>query len=246
MRSGLDRLRCDPSARNEVLLGQSCLQSHSKAERTWDQRGSRIWLCLTSVLSTLPFHAAGSYKDDDGNTKYLLDDYISSYTPTLKSLINARSGAHNGNQKLLVVGDSDTELASTKRECNRFRRISRCLFDDKASRESVMSALRNLTGAGLTLLDIIRAHLPDAEFSFLSACHTAEQSPDAALDEVLHLSAAMQFCAFRSVIGTIFKRAAAAVREAAVRLKERWAEGPDGTKRRIKVKRWVNLVHIAA
>ncbi|KAL5478989.1 hypothetical protein ACEPAI_2277 [Sanghuangporus weigelae] len=71
--------------------------------------GSRIWWCPTSVLSAFPFHAAGAA----GNTKYLLDDYISSYTPTLTSLINARSEIQNGNKTILFVGN--TKLPSAKK-----------------------------------------------------------------------------------------------------------------------------------
>lgn len=262
------------------------------------REGSRIWWCPTSVLSTLPFHAAGPYKDANGHTKYLLDDYISSYTPTLKSLIDARSEVRNEKQRILFVGDST--LASAKRErcaIGKYKPIDRHLVDIRATCSAVLEALRDtewvhfachgkldkdpfrssfkLSGDGLTLLDIIRTHLPNAEFAFLSACHTAEQAPDAVLDEVLHLSAAIQFCGFRSVIGTMweildrdgpplseciyahlmgelrdgeirFKRAAAAVREAALRWKDQRDYGEGGTLVDIHAERWVNLVHIGA
>ncbi|KAI9433835.1 CHAT domain-containing protein [Lactarius indigo] len=59
----------------------------------------------------------------------------------------------------------------------------------------------------LTLLEIIRSHLPMAEFAFLSACHTAEATEGCAKDEVLHLVAAVQFCGFRSVVGTMWAMA---------------------------------------
>ncbi|KAH9024166.1 CHAT domain-containing protein [Lactarius pseudohatsudake] len=59
----------------------------------------------------------------------------------------------------------------------------------------------------LTLLEIIRSHLPAAEFAFLSACHTAEATEGSVKDEVLHLVAAVQFCGFRSVVGTMWEMA---------------------------------------
>ncbi|EJD04896.1 uncharacterized protein FOMMEDRAFT_154041 [Fomitiporia mediterranea MF3/22] len=118
---------------------------------------------------------------------------------------------------------------------------------------------------GLTLLDIVQGNVPNGEFAFLFACHTAEQPHDGVLDEVLHLSAAMQFSGFRSVIGSMWElldkdgpyfaktvyehmrecnegemkytRAAAGLRKAAVGLKER-----DG----IRTERWFNLVHMGA
>ncbi|KAG1752450.1 CHAT domain-containing protein [Suillus paluster] len=55
----------------------------------------------------------------------------------------------------------------------------------------------------LTLLDIMENDAPQAEFAFLSACHTAvgdEQTPD----EVIHLAAGLQFSGFKSVIGTLW------------------------------------------
>ncbi|KAH9013384.1 hypothetical protein EDB85DRAFT_2219653, partial [Lactarius pseudohatsudake] len=58
-------------------------------------------------------------------------------------------------------------------------------------------------GSHLTLLDIARSRLLDAEFAFLSCCHAAEIMQDSVADEALHLIAAMQYCGFRSVVGTI-------------------------------------------
>ncbi|KAG1869921.1 CHAT domain-containing protein [Suillus subluteus] len=55
----------------------------------------------------------------------------------------------------------------------------------------------------LTLLDIMEKDIPNAEFAFLSACHTAvgdEKTPD----EVIHLAAGLQFSGFKSVIGTLW------------------------------------------
>ncbi|KAH9164589.1 hypothetical protein EDB89DRAFT_2139706 [Lactarius sanguifluus] len=57
----------------------------------------------------------------------------------------------------------------------------------------------------LTLLDIVRSRLPDAEFAFLSCCHAAEITEESIADEALHLTAAMQYCGFRSVVGTCGK-----------------------------------------
>jgi CHAT domain-containing protein len=59
----------------------------------------------------------------------------------------------------------------------------------------------------LTLLNIVRSQLPAAEFAFLSACHTAELTEGSVADEGLHLAAAMQYCGFRSVVGTMWAMA---------------------------------------
>jgi tetratricopeptide (TPR) repeat protein len=59
----------------------------------------------------------------------------------------------------------------------------------------------------LTLLEIVRSQLPAAEFAFLSACHTAELTEGSAADEGLHLAAAIQYCGFCSVVGTMWAMA---------------------------------------
>ncbi|KAG2366280.1 CHAT domain-containing protein [Suillus spraguei] len=56
----------------------------------------------------------------------------------------------------------------------------------------------------ITLLDIMEKDIPQAEFAFLSACHTAvgdKETPD----EVIHLAAGLQFSGFKSVIGTLWE-----------------------------------------
>ncbi|KAG8942813.1 hypothetical protein FRC03_002867 [Tulasnella sp. 419] len=58
----------------------------------------------------------------------------------------------------------------------------------------------------LTLLDIIQARLPQAEFAFLSACHSAAGDKNTP-DETIHLAAGLQFSGFKSVIGTMWRMA---------------------------------------
>jgi CHAT domain-containing protein len=120
----------------------------------------------------------------------------------------------------------------------------------------------------LTLLDLIQSHLPNAEFAFLSACHSAECSDDGTPDEVLHLAAAMQCCGFRSVIGTLwavvdndghqlskdfyeYVMSKDSDREQEVGFRKSGRALSEATKKMRKVKgmnleRWVNFVHIGA
>ncbi|KAG1793810.1 CHAT domain-containing protein [Suillus variegatus] len=56
----------------------------------------------------------------------------------------------------------------------------------------------------LMLLNIMERHLLQAEFAFLSACHTTignEETPN----EVIHLAAGLQFSGFKSIIGTLWE-----------------------------------------
>ena len=121
----------------------------------------------------------------------------------------------------------------------------------------------------LTLLEIVRSHIPTAEFAFLSACHTAEVTRGSIVDEVLHLAAAVQYCGFRSVVGTMWAMvdedgrdlaeqfykalfSATPKREQEIPYYERSAKALRFAvkklrrKRRITLERWVNFVHYGA
>jgi hypothetical protein len=119
--------------------------------------------------------------------------------------------------------------------------------------------------ACLTLLEIVRANLPTAEFAFLSACHTAEMAEGSVVDEGLHLAAAVQYCGFRSVVGTMWAMVDEDGRDLAknfykvllrrdqgVAYHERSAEALQYAvkrlrrKRHISLERWVNFVHYGA
>ncbi|KAH9028200.1 CHAT domain-containing protein [Lactarius pseudohatsudake] len=118
----------------------------------------------------------------------------------------------------------------------------------------------------LTLLDIVRSRLPDAEFAFLSCCHAAEITEDSVADEALHLTAAMEYCGFRSVVGTMWEMADTDGRDLAKNFYKSlfssqetsvpYYEGSAGAlrdatqklrgKRGITLERWVNFVHYGA
>jgi CHAT domain-containing protein len=71
------------------------------------QRGSRIWWCPTGITAFLPLHAAGNYSKQGQN---LPNFYISSYTPTIATLLRGRIKTPPKPQHephLLVVGQPD-------------------------------------------------------------------------------------------------------------------------------------------
>ncbi|KAN0141166.1 CHAT domain containing protein [Lactarius tabidus] len=120
----------------------------------------------------------------------------------------------------------------------------------------------------LTLLEIVRADLPTAEFAFLSACHTAEVTEGSIVDEALHLAAAVQYSGFRSVVGTMWAMVdedgqdlaenfykvlfSNSRREQGIPYHERSAKALRFAvkklrrKKRITLERWVNFVHYGA
>ncbi|KAN0128203.1 CHAT domain containing protein [Lactarius tabidus] len=121
-------------------------------------------------------------------------------------------------------------------------------------------------GSRLTLLDIVRYQFPRAEFAFLSCGHTAEITEGSIPDEALHLTAAMQHCGFRSVVGAMwevtdvdgqdlaksFYRSLFSSKEADVPYHERSAGALRDAVRKLRRKRlvtldrWVNFVHYGA
>ncbi|THH28678.1 hypothetical protein EUX98_g5525 [Antrodiella citrinella] len=105
--------------------------------------GSRIWWCPTSVLANLPFHAAGT------RNEYLPDIYISSYTPTLTALMDARAEtSRSGPPRLLTVQVSEvdnTALPSVAEEISVVKTYlpdSTSLTGDTEDRHTVLEKLR--------------------------------------------------------------------------------------------------------
>lgn len=110
----------------------------------------RIWWCPTGPLALLPIHAAG---DHSTTGEAVLDRVISSYTPTLRALVEARTGAgepYPGSQRMLFVGMPHTpdqpDLPNVRSEerfiTELFRGRCTPLVGEQATRETVMSELR--------------------------------------------------------------------------------------------------------
>ena len=197
---------------------------------------SRVWWCPTSVFGYLPLHAMGPIPSDDGITRYFSDLYISSYTPSLSALIASHKPDSQTHTlpPLLLVAQPSQSLPGIWNEIQAIQALnlpSKNLISHQATRSAVLDDLRHhpfchfachgvLTtgrpfdaalvlhgGENLTLLDIVRSQLPDAEFAFLASCHTAELSDENIPDEVLHLAAAAHYSGFRSVIGAMWAMA---------------------------------------
>lgn len=259
---------------------------------------SRIWWCPTSVFCSLPLHAMGPVPSGDNIKRYFSDLYISSYTTTLSALIQSRNpGAHAPvPPSLLLVAQPDATLPGVRGEIKVVQGLgvqATSLVSKGATCTTVVDGLRNHpfvhfachgtleTGKPfdasfelygderLSLLDIVKTQLPAAEFAFLSACHTAELTDESIADEGLHLAAAMQYCGFRSVVGTMWAMADTDGRDLArdfyrSMLSSRQDQGVayyeyersakalrDSVqrlrgKRGVTLERWVNFVHYGA
>jgi len=256
---------------------------------------SRVWWCPTSVFCSLPLHAMGPIPSDMSPPQYFLDLYTPSYTPSLSALIESRKpGSHaSGKPSILLVAHPDERMPQALKEIRTVQAIGTrvtTLFAARATPTAVLASLRDHPfahivchgilepgkpfeasfklhgGKRVLLLDIVRSQLPNAEFAFLSACHTAELTDECIADEMLHLAAAMQFCGFRSVVGTMwamadidgrdlarhfyqtlfsdewqgvryYERTAVALRDAVAKLRRKGG---------ITLERWVNFVHYGA
>jgi CHAT domain-containing protein len=259
---------------------------------------SRVWWCPTSALCSLPLHAMGPIPSHAGPPKYFLDLYVPSYTPSLSALIESRKPGSQAIDKpsILLVAQPDEKMPQALKEMQAVRAIETqvtTLFSAKATPSAVLARLRDHPfahivchgilepgrpfeasfklhrGKRLPLLDIVRSQLPDAEFAFLSACHTAELTDESVADEMLHLAAAMQFCGFRSVVGTMWAMADVDGRDLASHFYESvFSEETNGTtcyyyertavalrdavkylRRKgggVSLERWVNFVHYGA
>ncbi|KAN0140661.1 hypothetical protein V8E53_001488 [Lactarius tabidus] len=162
----------------------------------------------------------GLIPSDNGDIRYFLDLYICSYTPSLSVLIQSRSrdsGSQSlGRPFLLLVAQTDLSLPTVGGETQVVRALDTevtslaatpaAVLDDFQNHRFVHFACHGRLEAGkpfeagfelhgderLNLLEIVRSHLPTAEFAFLSACHTAEVTSGSVVDEGLHLAAALQ------------------------------------------------------
>ncbi|PSR79574.1 hypothetical protein PHLCEN_2v6985 [Hermanssonia centrifuga] len=219
----------------QILWKEVCQPIALALQGMGHPEGSRVWWCPVGRLGALPLHAAGIYNDKGILTEGFPDLYVSSYTPTLSSLIASRETAVSGasETRLLAVGQSNS-LPKVKDEFSKleilFPSKSLKIRDgEKAETDTVLCHLQDHpwvhfachgsleasspfksgfvlhNNKKLTLRDIMQARLPNAELAFLAACHSAAmESESETPDEVLTLAAAMQFCGFRSIVGTLW------------------------------------------
>ena len=192
-----------------------------------DAPRTRMWWCPTGPLTLLPLHAAGHH---DGSGRSVLDRVVSSYTPTVRALAEAKRRRTNPPpHRFLIVGDAD-DLPGAAREIEellhllpperRTLRLGRgatrdqvledlprhqwvhfgCHGDQNLSDPSMGGLL--LTDERLRIFDIADLSL-SGEFAGLAACKTAVGGTDLP-DEAITLAAALHYSGYRHVIGTLW------------------------------------------
>jgi CHAT domain-containing protein len=193
----------------------------------------RVWWCTPGFLTFLPIHAAGIYGEMAFPGSKLSDFVVSSYIPTLSSLITHSRPPTSSNSKVLAVAlPVESGLPGTARELDYV--VNRAgpsnvkkLLEGDATLENVIagmeessfvhfachgvqdptspngSALLLAKSSRLTLSRLNHLWLPHAELAFLSACQTATGDETLAR-EAVHLAAGMLSAGYRGVIATMW------------------------------------------
>ncbi|GAA3342954.1 hypothetical protein GCM10020358_39870 [Amorphoplanes nipponensis] len=179
--------------------------------------GSRLWWVPTGPLTTLPLHAA------------VADRVVSSYAPTVRSLVTAWQAAPAGpmSNPLVVSMPTTPGLPALPAVQSETAALppGRVLTGEHAVRREVLDALPHHSWAHfachavsaadgsadghlvlqdqLTVSDVARLRLADATIAYLSACDTGVPRENLD-DEALHVAGAFQIAGFRHVIGTLW------------------------------------------
>ncbi|MBB5871882.1 hypothetical protein F4553_005261 [Allocatelliglobosispora scoriae] len=199
-----------------------------------DGRWPRVWWIPTGALTVLPLHAAGHHDDPSGSRRAVLDRVVSSYTPSVRALGNARSVAHRTGNGGFAVGINDIpdrldlhlERAEPEAAAIAARLQIQPLLGPDATRQAVLSGLPGAAWAHfschglanqddpsrsyLALVDgpLYAAELFNAriEMPYLAYLSACTTAMGAVrlLDENISLAAAFQLAGFPHVIGTLW------------------------------------------
>ncbi|WP_030915708.1 CHAT domain-containing protein [Streptosporangium amethystogenes] len=190
----------------------------------------RLWWSPTGPLNSLPLHAAGHHTIAGAS---VLDRVVSSYTPTLRALLHSRSRPVPARRAGLTVAMPQTPghaaLPETAGEAVEVTAGLRglALIGAQASRAAVLAALPEATVAHfachagsdpydpsasrlllhdgpLSVTEISRLDLDDAELAYLSACATARGGARLA-DEAIHLASAFQLAGYAQAVATLWE-----------------------------------------
>ena len=187
----------------------------------------RVWWVPSGPLSVLPLHAAG--RPGEGT---VMDRVISSYTPTVGALLQARRRKPPTRARALAVGVPAVpglrELASAEGEAGAVARSlgAAPLLGADATVPAVVAALGSATHAHfachaltdpddpggsclmladgrLNVRDLASVLASDGYLAYLSACGTASGG-HRLLDEAVHVASALHAAGFAHVIGTLW------------------------------------------
>ncbi|TFK60777.1 hypothetical protein BDN72DRAFT_904688 [Pluteus cervinus] len=191
----------------------------------------RIWWCPSGQLALFPLHAAGYYSNPTDEN--ILDYVVSSYIPSALVATQATRAEDTPPpfHFLGVANPEGCGLPGTKRDLDIIRKHAAHrplteLVGKYATPEIVKQELKKATWAHfachgtqnqspaetslilanhnrLTLLDISKLSMPQAQLAFLAACQTGKADFQTS-GESAHISGGMLVAGFRGVIGTMW------------------------------------------
>ncbi|CAE6527798.1 unnamed protein product [Rhizoctonia solani] len=170
--------------------------------------------CPTGAFTFLPLHAAGDY---DQPRSRVFDYVISSYTPTLTTLLVTKPSSLSGTSQVLAVGQANTPghsaLPGTSRELECLRTHTQIgsrysqLTGDRATTAAVLDAMEHHDWVHLACHAY--QNVTDATKSGFSSSRwyprPCTATGDAKLpDEAIHLASGMLMAGYSSVIATMW------------------------------------------
>jgi tetratricopeptide (TPR) repeat protein len=190
----------------------------------------RLYWCPTGWLSFLPLHAAGRHQAIGAQS--VLDRAISSYTPTLRTLVRARVTGSGFSDPLVVslpqtpgapplpgaaaeaavlerlfpsrteLAGPDATIAAVAAALPRFSVVHFGCHGVTVPGRASEGGLQLYDGR-LRALDAAALRLPHPQLAVLAACATA-QGAVALPDEAIHVTSAFQMAGYPHVIGTLW------------------------------------------
>lgn len=135
-----------------------------------DQPWSRLWWCPTGLLTLLPLHAAGHY-DTSGQSsgRTVMDRVVSSYTPTLRALLEARRPLDSppDDERILIVSLADTPGELPLTDVTREQELLKSLF----------AGCHTVLEGGAATWEAVRSELPRHRWAHFS-CHGGQNLAD--------------------------------------------------------------------
>ncbi|PVF99142.1 hypothetical protein CPB86DRAFT_814103 [Serendipita vermifera] len=193
----------------------------------------RIWWCATGPLTFLPLHSAGIYDSESMTEQlcnYAISSYIPSVStllgpsrpvnsatkllsviqpsapgvsaiPNTKEELKCIRRRFPDETHVVLEGEQGTKqrVMKTMEECNW---LHLACHGVQKPEEPTKSALI-LQDGHLTLEEIIRLNLPNAEFAFLSACQTT-MGDEKLSEEAVHIAGGMLLAGYRGVVATMW------------------------------------------
>ncbi|CAL9418735.1 CHAT domain-containing protein [Streptomyces sp. enrichment culture] len=218
-------------------------------------RADRLWWLPTGALSFLPLHAAGHHHDGSGRTVLDRTVSSYTPTLRMLALSRARARRVALPAEPLVVALPETPgaaplpgVTSETGELLRLRPGARVLHGSAAGRDATLAALRSggwthfachavsdaiepsasrllLADGALSVLDIVRLRIENAQLAYLSACSTARGGAHLA-DEAIHIGSAFQLAGYPHVVATLWPIADQAAAAVAGTVYRSLADGP--------------------